>query len=677
MVHKRNTVYILPAILMLFSCSAGKEQGYDSIHGGKRTITINAISDKAMSKVTLDEYSVLWAPGDAFAVYDAYASKPENIRENSDFTLLSGEGTVYGKFSGTLIEGEAVSEERTFYALYPASAAENGIYSISTAQEQTGTKDPDKLGSYALMWGEPVTIGADELPTDENMHFTFHHLTSVLDLEVSNIPEGELVSKVSVSGNATDGSYEAPFVSALKVAPGTTGESLSDNSSEYPAIAEEYFKNSVSVTLTSVLGENFTASIMILPRDNVKFGDANHRAETRDLEIGVTTVDANGKNMKTYVLDKQGVPTGSWAEGHRYPVSVDMTEMQEKIDPPVVQDQTNSMDYEYRVVNTTVNSAVLKAKIVQGFHPSLEYGFMFGTDPENLEERPCANMDAAGNFELTVDGLQSGVEYYVIPYAENTIASASADMITFRAAVSGGSQYEFDPDAPADGDSHTRLRQNETALVYWELEPIETTGSIYYFLDRNLGATEVFTETNYSKGPVTNQTSTWQSVGYYYRFNFPVPSATPDMMITTNIDARYGWQSQGTATEETKGKVWTNNVCPEGYVIPTEAQFQEILEYFGDNNSFENLHSVLKVGVTGIRASGKGGFIGAGLEFSPTFSGLWSANAAQENSGFASSFAINTCVKNDATQLNPPMIIAKSRFNGQPVRCVRVVEKQQ
>ena len=672
MVHKRNIRYILPASLLLFSCSTEKDLESDSIHGGKRTVVIDAVSDNRLSKVTLDEYSVLWTQGDAFALYDAYVSSPEEMRFNSNFILQSGEGTVYGKFRGTLLDGESMPEERTLYAMYPSSSVENGLYHISTAQEQSGVKDPDKLGSYTLMWGEPVTIGADEVPTGENMRFRFQHLTSVLDLKVSNIPSGEFVTKVSVSGTAEDGSYNAPFVSALKVAPGTTSRTISDNSAEYPALDSKYFMNSVSVTLASAIADEFTASITILPRDNAKFGDVNHRAESRNLEICVTTVDGNGQNMKTYALEKPNVPTGTWKEGHRYPVSVDMSVMKEKIDLPAVQDLTNSMNYEYRVENTTINSAVLKAKIVQGFHSSLEYGFRFGTDPENLEDRPCTNMDAAGNFELETSNLESGTEYYAVPYARNSEGSASADMIVFRTAVPGGKQYEFDPDAPTDGDSHTRLRQNETSLVYWEMEPIETSGKIYYFLDRNLGATKTFTETDYGKGPVTNQTSTWQAIGYYYRFNFSLPSATPDMMITTNIDSRYGWKNQGQASEETKGKLWVNQVCPEGYSVPTAAQFEDIIKSC-DDTSFEYMHSILKVGVTGIRASGKGGFIGQGLGFSPVFSGLWSADAAGENAGNASSFSINF-IENGQTC--GAKLISKSRFNGQPVRCVRVVEKQ-
>ena len=665
MIYKRNITHILPVALVFFSCSMEKDLEQGSMSGRKHIVTIEASVSDTPTKVSIDEYSAQWTQGDAFALYDAYVSSPEEIRFNSDFILQSGEGTAYGKFRGILTEGEAVPEERVFYALYPSSSVENGLYHISTAQEQSGVKDPDKLGLYALMWGEPVTLGADELPGGDDLFFSFHHLTSVLDLEISNVPSGEFVTKVSVSGTAEDGSYDAPFVSALKVAPGTTSGTISDNSAEYPALDSKYFTNSVSVTLSSTIAENFTASIMILPRDNAKFGKANHRSDTRDLIISVNTVDADGQNMKTYVLDKQDVPTGTWAEGRRYPVSVDMSVMKEKIDRPTVQDLTNSMDYEYRVENTTINSAVLKAKIVQGFHPSLEYGFMFGTDPENLEERPCTNMDATGNFELEVTGLESGVEYFAFPYARNELGEAPAvRTYSFRTAVYGGKQYEFDPDAPTDGASFERMKSNDFDLVYWELDPIETDNNIYWFLDRNLGARYAFTEENYSTLPVNNQESTWQSVGYYYQYNNPRPSATPDMNTGTNLVKTYGWKAvkDPEFTNDPEFR-WVNRVCPDGYEIPSQDQFLEVINSFEDK-SFRNLHSLLKIGATGMRNYGGGVFL-----TDTALSGLWSGNAPSNVNAYYFS------VFDDTVQMNGNVLMNKSRYSGLPVRCVRVVSK--
>ena len=177
----------------------------------------------------------------------------------------------------------------------------------------------------------------------------------------------------------------------------------------------------------------------------------------------------------------------------------------------------------------------------------------------------------------------------------------------------------------------------------------------YYFLDRNLGASKPFDESNYNIPPENNQESTWQSIGYYYQFNRTVPSATPDMNVTTSLDSKYGWKN----TDVAEGTPWENSICPEGYVIPDHTVFEELIKRTEDT-SLDGFFRTLRIGVTGWRTAGSGGFVNS---VGSTYSGLWT-NYSKTATGFGYYFYIDG---------KTTTVHYSGRFYGLPVRCVRIV----
>lgn len=117
-----TAVFALTAILA--SCNQPKEEKPVPDHIYTTTITANVVEmPKAITRTSLESenYFQIWNNGDEISVIDG--------NRNEKFSLLTGDGTAYGKF-----KGQEVDAVKTLYAVYPygeGNSAEKGFVTVT------------------------------------------------------------------------------------------------------------------------------------------------------------------------------------------------------------------------------------------------------------------------------------------------------------------------------------------------------------------------------------------------------------------------------------------------------------------------------------------------------------------------------------------------------------------
>ena len=341
------------------------------------------------------------------------------------------------------------------------------------------------------------------------------------------------------------------------------------------------------------------------------------------------------------------------------------------------------LDYEYRFEHFTKSSIVLRAKLISDGGSSLTAkGFIYGSSKENLDRTVDVSSEIKSDgvydyFEATISDITSGMVYYK-PFAENAKGKVVLDeTCEVMTVIDGGQLYNFDRTT-----NLTPICDNmyltDTRLEYLELDPIVTPDAIYYLLDRNIGALRPYSEDNYFK-TMDNQVSPemFESAGYYYQFDRPVPSATPDLKEITNIgSAPWNWTKEAASFNNPKfntdGDTWTSDNCPEGYEIPTLEDFTAIINAIEPETARQtlpNLFEATRFGTTGSRAPANGNMTNKGLNVGCEF---WVKDAGTPTVGKNETGA--KCMKiNGAPSgtFNPKATCV--RFTGRPIRCVRKV----
>ncbi len=188
-----------------------------------------------------------------------------------------------------------------------------------------------------------------------------------------------------------------------------------------------------------------------------------------------------------------------------------------------------------------------------------------------------------------------------------------------------------------------------------------TTGKIW--MDRNLGASQVATsstdanaygdlyqwgraadghESRTSATTSTNATSAVPNDGNAWDGFFITVGSSPYDWLTPQDDNL--WQ----------GVSGTNNPCPSGYRLPTEAEWEAERTSWSSNNAAGAFASPLKLPVAGVRGSSGGSLNGVG-----SYGGYWSSTVDGTNSrrlSFISSAALMS---------------SNGRAGGLSVRCLK------
>ena len=347
------------------------------------------------------------------------------------------------------------------------------------------------------------------------------------------------------------------------------------------------------------------------------------------------------------------------------------------------------VDYETRAARFTPTSVVLRAKLLSdGGSPLTGKGFKWGLSRESLEN--TANVDGEilsdgvyNYFELELTSIPEGIVYYK-PFASNSQGNSELDQVLqVRTAVSGGNSYTFDPAKNLIPTYANMVVAEGTELTYFELDPIVVTSGnpavtkAYYLLDRNLGATVAYGADFYDKSfaDAANYPKLFDAAGYYYQWDRAIPSATPDMNVTSNINGSpYNWSNkEGYFTNPPMNLTteWGSKVCPEGYDLPTMAQITEMVaavEPAAINQTMPRLFKAMRFGTTGMRNGTNGN-----LTTAPGGSQIWLKDGPDTSPGSLTGTQIPSMVIGEAPAGAFSTPYSGQRYVGRPVRCVRVV----
>lgn len=347
------------------------------------------------------------------------------------------------------------------------------------------------------------------------------------------------------------------------------------------------------------------------------------------------------------------------------------------------------VDYEIRATRFTPTSVILRAKLLSdGGSPLTGKGFKWGLSRESLENTVNVEGDILSDgvydyFELELTSVPEGIVYYK-PFASNAQGNSELDQVLqVRTAVSGGNSYMFDPAKNLIPTYANMVVAEGTELTYFELDPIVVTSGdpavtkAYYLLDRNLGATVAYGEDFYDKSfaDAAKYPKLFDAAGYYYQWDRAIPSATPDMNVTSNINGNpYNWSNKdGYFTNPPMNTTtgWGAKVCPEGYDLPTMAQITEMVsavEPVANNQNLPRLFRAMRFGTTGLRNGTNGN-----LTTTPAGSQIWLKDGPDTSPSSITGTQIPSMVIGEAPAGIFTTPYSGQRYVGRPVRCVRVV----
>ena len=277
--------------------------------------------------------------------------------------------------------------------------------------------------------------------------------------------------------------------------------------------------------------------------------------------------------------------------------------------------------------NVTTASATLGGNITANGGSSItQRGVCYGTSTNPTTANNTTNDGSGtGSFVSNLTSLTASTTYYARAYATNSAGTAYGNEVSFTTTAGGGG-----------GGSPVYCNGTPTTIVD-VTNP--TTGEIW--MDRNLGATQAATSSTdvdaygdlyqwgrFSDGHqcrTSNNTATLSSVDQPAHGDFILGPNSP-----------YDWRSPQNANLW-QGVNGSNNPCPSGYRIPTEAELEAERLSWSSNTGAGAFASPLKLPMAGSRyfSSGSLSSVGtSGYYWSSTVSG-----ASSRLLGFSSSNA--------------------------------------
>ena len=292
------------------------------------------------------------------------------------------------------------------------------------------------------------------------------------------------------------------------------------------------------------------------------------------------------------------------------------------------------MDHAYRTsgFNTTTSSAIIPAKITNvGTSNPSGWGIYWGADPDNLtkvvvaEGAAASTLSADGSFHVPLTELSPATTYYVKAYATSADFPGEniSDVATFSIAVADrGLPYQYTEGGSYPNGTKSYERCNRaisgTPNIYYECDPVTgNDGTVYHFLDRNLGSVEYFTSNNcylglyqtaYAAAATNTNHGQYQRMGDLYQWGWEKPAlvyytgifggnavsndnngfvcTTPIGPLTYRVfnDPAAVGVAKTVTDVALDQAIWSpaewpsaNNPCPPGYVIPNNADFQNII----------------------------------------------------------------------------------------------------
>jgi uncharacterized protein (TIGR02145 family) len=257
-----------------------------------------------------------------------------------------------------------------------------------------------------------------------------------------------------------------------------------------------------------------------------------------------------------------------------------------------------------------------------------------------------ADGSGTGQYLSFISGLNSGTQYYLRAYAINISGTVYGLEYSFRTKIP---EINFNPGLTygsvndIDGKSYKTI---QVGGQVWMAENLRTT--------RFNDGTAI---------PLVNSNAAWSNLlspAYCWFLD-------TDSLYENIYGAYYSWFAVG-----------TGNLCPTGWHVPTDAEWQTLVDYLGGNKragskiketgtnnwTLSNKDATNTSGLTGIPAGMRdaidGAFSGQGY-----FGGWWSATETSNNPLGA---AWSRWIHGDTTEVARSEVFKKDGFN---VRCIQ------
>jgi len=248
-------------------------------------------------------------------------------------------------------------------------------------------------------------------------------------------------------------------------------------------------------------------------------------------------------------------------------------------------------------------------------------GAKWGASPDALDNDTPGSVvptETTSSIEVPITGLSSGQLIYYVIYAENSLGRTYLPTVESVCAKTETAAY-YNNHTQAGGNGaildNSSLTNKYIGLSatdkdnYYELPPITITEGArtyrYYFLDRNLGATQVF--------PANNPTvrSNVFMTGYRFVWSFKVPSSIP--ATGSGNQAAYGWtQPTGYLMASPGNWNWNTGTvgtppanpspAPANYAIPTRAEWQAYVDWLpASMRNLTGVQKTIRLGASGFK----------------------------------------------------------------------------
>ena len=223
--------------------------------------------------VTDDGFS--WSVGDKVSVSDGMLNYSYNV------VTSYGDSCAFGVVSGKNNFSVDTEVSQDYYVFYPAdavSAWNDGVVSTMIYAEQDMSENTDgDMGPY--MVSEAASDGGE-------IHFSFRHLTSVIDVDLSSL--GVTASSVSVmsnSGVSIAGAFTYDTESgAITVSSSDASDYASSSQSDVVTVSNV---NGASMVRLHLLPVTLTGGVTVTVKDD----DGNYHTKSVTSDMGSATTD--------------------------------------------------------------------------------------------------------------------------------------------------------------------------------------------------------------------------------------------------------------------------------------------------------------------------------------------------------------------------------------------------
>lgn len=205
------------------------------------------------------------------------------------------------------------------------------------------------------------------------------------------------------------------------------------------------------------------------------------------------------------------------------------------------------------ITNVTMSSAISGGYVEDdGGMGIIDCGICWSTnDNPTIADNKTIDTLGAFGFESSITGLEANTTYYVRAYATNSVGTGYGNVISFK--TSGFSTFTD----PRDGNVYKTI---QIGNQIWMAENLKYLPSVV----------------GYETGSVTYP--------YYYVYGYNGTNIS-DAKATENYatyGVLYNWSAvMGGAMNSNNNPSGVRGVCPEGWHVPSEAEWTELTDFLG------------------------------------------------------------------------------------------------